>query len=162
MADKGFWGKLSTRSAPPPPGSFQFKVWKRITGLNVWIYRKTNGRIGGNFDGAPLCILHHKGAKSGQARETPLTYLPDGDKVVLIASYGGAPKSPAWYFNLKAHPDIEIERNGRREAMTVHQADAAERTALWPRIVDMYPGYDTYQQRTEREIPVMVCVPRSP
>ncbi len=133
-----------------------------MTRLNVWLYRTSGGRIGGRFDAAPLCILHHTGAKSGEPRETPLTYLPDGDRVVLIASYGGAPKSPAWYFNLKAHPDIEIERLGRREPMTVHQADAAERADLWPRITAMYPGYGDYQERTTREIPVMVCAPRSP
>lgn len=161
MAEKGFWGKLSTASAPPPPGSLRFKAFRQITRLNVWLYRRTGGRIGGSFDGAPLCILHHRGAKSGQARETPLTYLPDGDDVVLIASYGGAPKSPAWYFNCKAHPDVEIERNGRREPMTARQADAAERAELWPRITAMYPGYDDYQRRTEREIPVLICAPRS-
>ena len=162
MADKGFWGKLSTASAPPPPGSFQFKVWKQFTRFNVWAYRKSGGRWFGNFDGAPLCILHHRGAKSGQERETPLTYLPDDERVVLIASYGGAPKSPAWFFNLKAHPDIEIERNGKREPMTARQATAQERAELWPRITDMYPGYGDYQKRTEREIPVIICAPRSP
>lgn len=162
MADKGIWGKLTTSSAPPPPGSVQFRAWKAITRLNVWLYRRTGGRVGGSFDGAPLCILHHRGAKTGAPRETPLTYLADGDRVVLIASYGGAPKSPAWYFNLRAHPEVEIERFGRREPMRAHQAGADERAELWPRITAMYPGYGDYQARTEREIPVMVCAPRSP
>jgi deazaflavin-dependent oxidoreductase (nitroreductase family) len=160
VAEKGFWGKLSTRGAPPKPGTVPFKIWKAITRANTWAYRQSGGRFFGTFDGAPLCIVHHRGAKSGQPRETPLTYLPDGDRVVLIASYGGAPKSPAWYHNLKAHPDIEIERKGRREPMTAHQADTAERAELWPRIVKMYPGYGDYQARTDRQIPVMVCTPR--
>jgi deazaflavin-dependent oxidoreductase (nitroreductase family) len=162
MADKGLWGKLSTASAPPKPGSVAFKVWKGFTKANIWVYRKSGGRFLGQFDKAPLCILHHRGAKSGQARETPLTYLPDGDRVVLIASYGGAPKSPAWFHNLMAKPDIEIERGGTREPMTARKADAAERTELWPRITDMYPGYGDYQKRTSREIPVVICAPRSP
>jgi deazaflavin-dependent oxidoreductase (nitroreductase family) len=161
VAQKGFWGRLTTSGKPPKPGTLAFRVWKGITRANMWAYRKSGGRLLGNFDGAPLCIVHHRGAKSGQPRETPLTYLPDGERVVLIASYGGAPKSPAWYHNLKAHPDIEIERNGRREPMAAHQADAAERAELWPRIVAMYPGYDDYQKKTDRQIPVMVCVPRS-
>ena len=160
MAEKGFWGRLTTSSTPPKPGTLAFRLWKGITDFNVWAYRKSGGRIGGSFDGAPLCIIHHRGAKSGQPRETPLCYLPDGERVVLIASYGGAPKSPAWYHNLKAHPDIEIERDGKREPMTAHQADAAERAELWPRVVDMYPGYGDYQKKTDREIPVMVCEPR--
>lgn len=114
----------------------------------------------GQMDAMPICIVHARGAKSGEPRETPLTYLRDGDRVVLIASYGGYAKNPAWYHNLKAHPDIEVERDGRREAMTARQADATERAALWPRIVDMNPGYAEYQERTTREIPVMVCEPR--
>jgi deazaflavin-dependent oxidoreductase (nitroreductase family) len=156
----GFFTKLTTTGKPPKPGTPAFKAWQALTKANVWIYRKSGGRWFGKFDDAPLCIVHNKGAKSGEPRETPLTYLPDGDRVVLIASYGGAPKSPAWYHNLKANPDIEIERNGKREPMRAHQADAAERAELWPRIVDMYAGYGVYQERTDREIPVMVCAPR--
>ena len=114
----------------------------------------------GRMDAMPVCVVHCRGAKTGEPRETPLTYLPDGDRVVLIASYGGYTKNPAWYHNLKAHPEIEIERDGRREPFVAHQADGEERAALWPRIVDMNPGYADYQERTTREIPVMVCAPR--
>jgi deazaflavin-dependent oxidoreductase (nitroreductase family) len=162
MADKGFWGKLSTSTAPPRPGSWQWRAFQVVTRFNVWAYRASRGRIGGRFDGAPACILHHRGAKTGQARETPLVYLPDGDNVVLIASMGGAPKHPSWYHNLRAHPDVEIERDNGREAMAAREAEGDERAQLWERIVAMYPGYADYQARTERRIPVMVCEPRSP
>jgi deazaflavin-dependent oxidoreductase (nitroreductase family) len=160
MAGKSLAQRFTTAGKPPKPGTLAFKAWRALTRLNMKVYRATGGRLMGNFGGAPLCILHHRGAKSGQPRETPLSYLPDGERVVIVASYGGAPKSPAWYFNLKAHPDIEIERRGKREPMRAHQADAAERAELWPRIVEMYGGYEVYQQRTDREIPVMVCTPR--
>src|SRR4051794_4867486 len=162
MADIGFFGKLSTARRPPRPGTFEFKAFQALTRLNVWMYRRTGGRGGGRFDRMPLCILHPRGAKTGQPRETPLTYLPDGERVVVIASYGGAPKSPSCFHNVKANPDIEVERDGRREPMTAHVASASERAELWPRIVEMNPGYDVYQQRTEREIPVIICAPRSP
>jgi deazaflavin-dependent oxidoreductase (nitroreductase family) len=160
MPKKSLAEKVSTSGPPPKPGTLGFRVWTAFTRLNMAVYRATGGRVLGSFGGAPLCILHHRGAKSGQPRETPLSYLPDGDRVVIVASYGGAPKSPAWYHNLKAHPDIEIERKGKREPMRAHQAEGEERAALWPRIVAMYGGYAEYQKRTDREIPVMVCTPR--
>ena len=161
MADKGFWGKVSTSGPPPKPGSWQFRILQAVTKAHVLIYRRTGGRLLGSFDSAPACVLHHRGAKSGEPRETPLTYLRDGADVVLIASYGGAPKSPAWYHNITATPEIEIERDGRREPMRARRAAGDERAGLWQRIVAMYPGYADYQARTEREIPVMVCEPRS-
>lgn len=162
MADKGKWGKLTSRSDPPRPGTWQWRVWKLITRANMLAYRATRGRVGGSFDGAPACILHHRGAKTGAARETPLVYLPDGDRVVLIASMGGIPSNPAWYHNLRADPDVAIERNGTREPMTAREAEGEEREALWARVVEMFPSYADYQARTERRIPVLICAPRSP
>jgi F420H(2)-dependent quinone reductase len=162
MAGKGFWGQLTTRTAPPEPGSLRWKAFQVVTRLNVWAYRRTGGRVGGSFDGAPACILHHRGARTGQARETPLVYLGDGDRVILIASMGGMPKNPAWYHNLRANPDVEIERDGRREAMTAREAEGDERAELWRKVLAIWPGYDDYQARTDRRIPVMVCEPRSP
>lgn len=143
--------------APPAPGTFGFRIVKVVTRLNVIVYRATHGRVG---NVGKLCILHHRGAKSGQARETPLTYFPDGEDVVLVASYGGAPKSPAWFHNCMTHPDIEIERRGTREPFRARKADAAERADLWPRITAMYKPYAGYQEITDREIPVVICSPR--
>lgn len=155
MADRG------PGSPPPPPGTLGFRIVKAVTGLNVLVYRATKGRLG-DVGGLPLHILHHRGAKSGQPRQTPLSGLPDGEDVVLVASYGGAPKSPAWFHNCMANPDVEIERNGKRRAMTARRATPEERERLWPLVVAGYPGYATYQKRTDREIPLVILSPRSP
>jgi hypothetical protein len=99
---KGIYGKLSTASKPPAPGSLGFKAWGVLTGLNTWVYRLSGGRIGGSMDRAPVLLLHHVGRKSGEERVAPLIYLPDGDD--MVASYGGAPKNPAWFHNVRAKP----------------------------------------------------------
>ena len=109
-----------------------------------------------------LVVLHHRGAKSDKPRETPLNSLRDGDDVILIASYGGAPKSPAWFHNIMAKPDVEIERKGQRQPMRARLADARERAEWWPRIVEAYSNFADYQELTEREIPVVILSPRSP
>ncbi len=162
MADKGFWGKLTSRAAPPRPGTLRWKGFQVVTRVNVLAYRVSGGRIGGKFDGAPICILHHRGAKTGEPRETPLVYLADGDDVVLIASLGGAPKHPAWYHNLCAHPGVEIEIGGKRRAMTARTAEGGEREQLWQKVLRIWPTYADYQARTSRVIPVIVCEPRLP
>ena len=107
-----------------------------------------------------LVVLHHRGAKSDKPRETPLNSLRDGDDVILIASYGGAPKSPAWFHNIMAHPDIEIERKGQRTPMRARLADPQERAEWWPRITEAYANFADYQEITDREIPVVICAPR--
>jgi len=146
--------------APPAPGTFGFKVVKLATRVNVLVYRASRGRLG-NL-GMDLVILHHRGAKSGKPRETPLNSLHDGDNVILIASYGGAPKSPAWFHNVLAHPDVEIERKGVRRPMRARLATPDERAEWWPRAVEAYSGFADYQEITDREIPVVICAPRSP
>jgi deazaflavin-dependent oxidoreductase (nitroreductase family) len=101
------------------------------------------------------------GAKSGQTRKTPLTYLPDGDNVVLVASKAGAAKHPAWYHNLKANPEVTFLGKKGKGDYVAHEAEGAEREHLWEEVNDLYAGYDTYQGRAgERQIPVMVLEPK--
>jgi deazaflavin-dependent oxidoreductase (nitroreductase family) len=157
---KGIWGKLTSSVQAPDSGGWRWEVLKRSTGINVWLYRLTGGRVGGRFDDAPVCILHHRGAKTGESRETPLVHLVDGERVVLVASIGGRPKNPAWYHNVRAHPEIEVEIRGRRRLMTARVADPEERAELWPRLLTIWPAFEDYQARTERTIPVVVCEPR--
>jgi len=108
-----------------------------------------------------ILLLHARGAKSGQPRVTPLLYTPRGEDFILVASKAGAEHHPAWYHNLKAHPDVEVEVDGKRIAVTAREALDAERDELWQLVNDNYLGYEVYQQRAgARRIPVMVLSPR--
>jgi deazaflavin-dependent oxidoreductase (nitroreductase family) len=143
----------------PPAGSLRLRVVNLFTRLNVIAYRASGGRLGGRMQKAPVCILHTVGRKSGKRRETPLLYLADGDKVVLVASAGGRETSPAWYHNLRAMDAAEVEILGRRTRMTPRLASAEERAGYWPKLNEIYSDYDAYQARTKREIPVVVMSP---
>jgi len=119
----------------------------------------TRGRIRISFT-APTILLTHTGAKSSKRRTTPLLYFTEGDKVVLIASKGGAPQNPAWYHNVKAHPEVEASSDGRPERYVAHEAEGDERERLWKLATKLYSGYEDYQARaTRRRIPVIVLEP---
>jgi len=125
------------------------------------IYRLTGGRIGHHLPGLPpTLLLEHVGARSGTRRTTPLLYVDDPPDVVIVASKGGYPRNPAWYHNLLAHPDADIQIGSERRAVTAREADAAERERLWPMAVETYPGYRDYQRRADRTIPLMILEPR--
>jgi deazaflavin-dependent oxidoreductase (nitroreductase family) len=137
------------------------KVWpltRRAMGLHTAVYRASGGRVGHKLPGvrAPMLLLDHVGAKSGTKRTSPLVYTRDGDDIVLVASKGGYPKNPAWFHNLRAHPDTEIQIGRERRRVHARVADAEERERLWPKVVATYGGYEGYQQRTERQIPLVV------
>jgi deazaflavin-dependent oxidoreductase (nitroreductase family) len=130
--------------------------------LHTLLYRLTAGRIGHRFRGGPsMLLLDHTGARSGRRRTTPLVYIRDGETIFLIASKGGYPRHPAWFHNLLAHPDTTVQIGSQRRTVRARVADSDERARLWPKAVASYPGYETYQQRTEREIPVVILEPRS-
>jgi deazaflavin-dependent oxidoreductase (nitroreductase family) len=119
----------------------------------------TDGRVSTAI-GQQVLVVETTGAKSGTKRRIPLVYVTDGDAIVLIASKGGAPKNPAWYHNLKAHPDVRVWAKGRSGSYRAREAEGEERDRLWAKAVDYYAGYDTYQGRTGgRRIPVMVLEP---
>jgi len=134
---------------------------RRLMGVHGRVYRLSGGRIGQHLPGAPpMLLLDHMGARSGKRRTTPLAYLDDGEDVVVVASKGGHPRNPGWFHNLLAHPDTAVQIG--RETRPVHArvAGGRERKRLWPRVVELYRGYEGYQQRTEREIPLVVLEPR--
>ena len=136
-------------------------VLRRLMGGHAAIYRATNGRIGHRFPGSPpVLLVDHVGAKSGTKRTSPLVYARDGDNVILVASKGGYPKHPAWFHNLMANPDTQIQVGSSRRKVHARVADAEERKRLWPKVVEVYAGYDDYQRRTEREIPLVILEPR--
>ena len=111
--------------------------------------------------GQQILLLHALGAKSGQPRTTPLLYTRDGELIVLVASKAGATANPAWYHNLVAHPDVEVEIDGRRRPVHAHEADGEERERMWALVNDYYNGYEIYAERAgARRMPVMVLEPR--
>jgi F420H(2)-dependent quinone reductase len=129
--------------------------------LHVLMYRATRGRIGHRFRGGPpMLLLDHVGARSGVKRTTPLVYVRDGENVVVVGSKGGHPRHPAWFHNLKANPDATIQIGATRHAVRARVADPSERARLWPKALETYPGYGGYQERTAREIPLVILAPR--
>lgn len=142
-------------------------VFRHVGRAQVWIYRRTGGRIGGKWRiGAgfrkpvPTLLLEHRGRKTGKQFTVPLLYIRDADDVVVVASQGGRPENPQWFRNLVADPDTHVQIGPRRSAVRAVVADAEERNRLWPNLVDAYADFDTYQEWTEREIPVVVLKPR--
>jgi F420H(2)-dependent quinone reductase len=124
--------------------------------IDRFLLRVSDGRVGITTI-MPTLILTTLGAKSGLPRTTPLIYLPDGNRIVLIASNGGHPTNPAWYYNMRKHPRVMVFVNGQKSAYLSNEANGPEREQLWARAVQMYPGYAVYQRRSsQRTIPVMV------
>jgi F420H(2)-dependent quinone reductase len=133
----------------------------RVMQGHTAIYRASGGRIGHRVPGAPpMLLLDHVGAKSGAKRTSPLVYIRDGKDVVLVASKGGYPKNPGWFYNLKANPDTEVQIGSEHRPVHAHVADPEERKRLWPMALKVYGGYADYQRRTEREIPLVILAPR--
>jgi deazaflavin-dependent oxidoreductase (nitroreductase family) len=124
-------------------------------------YRATGGLLGHRLPGAPpFLLLDHVGAKSGRRRTAALVYFRDGDDVVIVASKGGHPRHPGWFHNLRAHPETTIQIGSRRIPVRARVATPAQRQRLWPKAVATYGGYRDYQERTEREIPLVILEPR--
>jgi deazaflavin-dependent oxidoreductase (nitroreductase family) len=140
-----------------PKSSLFWRFFNSSVKGHAAVFRLTGGRIGGRMAGGPILLLHHTGAKSGKRRISPLLYLADGDRAMIVASKGGYTKHPGWFHNLMANPDTEVEfpREGR-VAVRARQATPEERDELWPRVVDLYKGYAAYQRSTSREIPIVV------
>ena len=135
-------------------------MMRTVSALNTWIYRVSGGRWMGRFpSGAPVCLLTTQGRKSGQRRTVPLLFLADGDDLVIVASQGGAPQHPGWYFNLVADPAAQVQIGRRQFAAVSRVVNEQEKAALWPRLVAIYPPYEAYQQRTKRPIPVVRLTP---
>jgi len=137
-------------------------VLRRVMGGHAWVYRATGGLVGHRFPGTPpVLLLDHVGAKSGTRRTTPLVYVDDGRDVVVVASKGGHPRHPAWYHNLRANPDTTVQIGRERRAVHARVASPEERVRLWPKAVAVYGGYSGYQERTDREIPLVILEPRA-
>lgn len=119
-------------------------------------YLDSNGEDGHIWEGAPTVLITTIGSISGQPRTTPLIYGRDGDRLILVASKGGAPKHPSWYVNMRANPNIEVQLMADRFKARVRTAEGEERARLWKLMTAIWPAYDKYQTKTEREIPVVI------
>ncbi len=139
------------------PGRAMMRVVSRTH--EFW-YRLTGGLIGGRVLQGPVLLLTTTGRKSGRRHTTPLLYLEDGERLVVIASNGGDERHPAWYLNLRANPQAEVQVGRERKAVAAETAGAEEKARLWRLMTEVYAGYDGYQERTSRDIPVVVLRPQ--
>ena len=134
-------------------------IEQAVTRTHIALYRLTRGRVGGRWGKARVLLLTTKGRTTGKRRTTPLFYLRDDGTYALVASGGGRSQHPGWYRNLLANPDAEIEVDGERIDVSSETAVPEQRDRLWPQFVAVYKGYDTYQRKTEREIPIVLLRP---
>jgi deazaflavin-dependent oxidoreductase (nitroreductase family) len=123
---------------------------------HVRVYRETDGEHGYHWRGTTILLLTTEGRRSGESRTTPLIHRTDGERWVVVASKGGSPANPSWYENLKANPDATIQVKGDVLEVRASTVEGEERARLWSLMTEVWPAYDEYQAKTEREIPVVV------
>jgi F420H(2)-dependent quinone reductase len=125
------------------------------------LYEATDGREGGDLRGRPVIVLTSVGAKTGKLRKTPLMRVERDGVYAVVASLGGAPKHPVWYYNLRENPHVELQDRDVKRDYTAREVDGEEKREWWARAVETWPDYATYQTKTERRIPVFVLEPMS-
>lgn len=136
-------------------------IIKWMSRANTWLYKRTDGKIGGKFlQGAPVALLTTTGRKTGEPRVSPLLFWREGNRIVLIASKGGSATNPMWYLNLKANPNVTVQIKDEVLQLTARDATEEERAHYWPKMAGMYTSFDDYQSWTDRVIPVVICDPR--
>jgi deazaflavin-dependent oxidoreductase (nitroreductase family) len=133
---------------------------KHLSTLHQLLYRSTRGLVGRRLVDNDICLLATTGRLSGRIHTVPLLYLREGDRLVVIASWGGRAQHPDWYANLLTNPSATVQVLGDRWTVEAVTADSSERDVWWPRIVNAYDGYASYASRTDREIPVVFLEPR--
>jgi deazaflavin-dependent oxidoreductase (nitroreductase family) len=124
-------------------------------------FRANQGRVA-SFVRQPLLLLTHTGAKTGKQRTNPLAYFRDGDRYIVVASKGGAPTNPDWYYNLLANPRATIEVGNERLEVTTELADPVERERLWATVIERNPAFKEYEKKTRRTIPLVILTPSLP
>jgi deazaflavin-dependent oxidoreductase (nitroreductase family) len=134
----------------------EFNEWNRKI---IDEFRANGGRVGGMFEGRTLLLLHTRGAKSRQERINPVAYVRDGERFVVIASKGGAPTNPDWYYNVVAAPDLTVEVGTVTFRVHATVAEEPERTRLYNKMVEMMPTFDDYRRKTKRKIAVIALTP---
>ena len=137
-----------------------FKVMlKAMVSVGVFLYRLTGGSIGGRVQSLPVVLLITTGRKSGKQRTVPLGFLRDGSDYVIISSNAGLPQNPAWFLNLKSHPEATIQVKRQHIQVKAETANPEKRRELWARLLEVAPGYGRYQKSSSREIPMVILHP---
>jgi deazaflavin-dependent oxidoreductase (nitroreductase family) len=156
----------ATRRPPGLDHPLVPKLMRLYSHAHVWVYRKTGGllgnkwRVGAAFPwGVPILLLTTIGRKSGQKKTTPLLYLEDGERVVVVGSQGGMRKHPQWFLNVQQNPEVEVQIGREVRNLRARVANPEEHALLWPRLVDLYADFATYQAWTDRAIPIVVLEP---
>jgi F420H(2)-dependent quinone reductase len=124
--------------------------------IHTQVYRRTGGKIGGKAGSLTMGILTTTGRKSGEPRTTPLNIMADGDRFLLVASYGGDDRDPQWFKNLQANPNATVQLGTESFPVRATVATDDEKKTLWPKVVGIYKGYEGYQRKTSRDIPVVI------
>lgn len=132
---------------------------QRLSRFHTLLYRLSRGMLGRRLVDNDMLLLTTIGAKTARRHTVPLLYLRDGAALVVVASYGGRDHHPDWYHNLAAHPRATVQLRGHRHEVQARTATAEERRRLWPRVVQAYHGYASYQERTRRRIPLVLLEP---
>lgn len=128
---------------------------RRMSALHTFAYRTTSGRLGRRLVNNDMLLLTTVGRSTGREHTVPLLYLREGDRLIVIASYGGRAEHPEWYRNLVVHPRASVQILGDRTEVTAKTMTEDERAEWWPQVVDAYGDYDVYQSRTDRQIPIV-------
>jgi deazaflavin-dependent oxidoreductase (nitroreductase family) len=149
-------GKRTTEKDLSGPARLALKLGSVA---HAGVYRATGGKVFGRMGKGPILLLNTVGRKSGKKHTSPLLYVMDGEDFVVIASKGGAATHPAWYLNLRANPEATVEIGDREVQVEAEVADPEDKARLWQKMVEMYPAYDDYQKKTEREIPLLILRP---
>jgi deazaflavin-dependent oxidoreductase (nitroreductase family) len=135
-------------------------LFKLVTKIQVAVFRSTNGKLMASMRGMPVLLLTTVGRKTRQARTTPLMYIRDGEAYVITASNNGRDRHPAWFYNLQASPQAQIDLPGKRIQVTATIATPAEKEQLWPILVAQAPFFDGYRKKTSRQIPMLLLKPQ--
>jgi F420H(2)-dependent quinone reductase len=132
---------------------------KHFARIHIWVYRRTNGRLGAKLLWFPAALVTTTGRKTGLPRTTATLYLRDGHRVILPASFGGRDRNPVWYLNLKAEPKVHVQVRSEQLDLTARDATDEERARYWRWLIKIYPPYANYRDATDRVIPLVVCEP---
>ncbi|WP_293047351.1 nitroreductase family deazaflavin-dependent oxidoreductase [Mycobacterium sp.] len=146
-----------------PTSKYSLRALGPFMHAHTWVYRASRGRLGRRFPGlvAPMLVLHHVGARSGRHLDSALGYMERGEDIVIVASKAGQDTNPAWVYNLRANPEVDIQIGPKRRRVHAREVQGEERERLWAELIAFNPIWARYQERTARQIPLILLEPRT-